>query len=75
MSRVTGALSGILVLVGLGINIASAFGWRIPAESIFQIATWALAAVCGAQTGFSVWHREHLMKEKLEARLARENGE
>ena len=69
-SRVTGSFSALLVLLGLGISIAGAFGLKIPSESIIQLATWALAAICGGQAAFSVWARERRNVTSLEDRLA-----
>jgi hypothetical protein len=68
-SLVTGAFSALLVLLGLGISIVGAFGIKIPSDSIIQLATWTLAAVCCGYAAFSVWHREHVEKEKLQAKL------
>jgi hypothetical protein len=68
-SRVTGSLSALLVLLGLSISIASAFGAKIPSESIIQITTWFLAAVCGGQAAFSVWVRERRIVDELRERI------
>ena len=72
-SRVTGSLSAMLVLLGLGLSIAGAFGATVPGESIIQIATWTLAAICGGQAAFSVWARERKtvdeLKEKIRPKL------
>jgi hypothetical protein len=68
-SRVTGSLSAILVLLGLGISVAGAFGAKIPADSAIQLGTWLLAAICGGQAAYSVWSREHAKTLSLEARL------
>jgi hypothetical protein len=68
-SRVTGSLSAILVLLGLGINVAGAFGAHIPADSIIQLGTWILAAICGAQAAYSVWAREREARISAEAEL------
>lgn len=68
-SRVTGSLSAILVLTGLGISIAGAFGAKVPADSIIQLGTWLLAAICGGQAAFSVWAREHKQKLYLDEKL------
>ena len=68
-SRVTGSLSALLVLLGLSISIASAFGVKIPSESIIEIATWCLAAVCGGQAAFSVWVREKRKVTELTERI------
>ena len=69
-SLVTGAFSAILIVLGLGVSIASAFGVQIPSESTIQIATWALAAVCGGGAAYSVWAHEHDKKIELENKLA-----
>jgi hypothetical protein len=69
-SRVTGSLSAILVLLGLGISIASASGVSIPAAPIVQIATWALAAICGGQAGYDVWAKERAARNEAEAKQA-----
>ena len=69
-SRVTGSLSATLVLLGLGISVVSAFGIHVPSESIIQLATWLLAAVCGGVAAYSVWAREHMTKVQLETTLA-----
>jgi hypothetical protein len=68
-SRVTGSLSALLVLLGLGISITSAFGIKIPSEGIIQLATWLLAAICGGQAAFSVWTNERKEVVKLQTRL------
>jgi hypothetical protein len=68
-SLVTGAFSAVLVLLGLGISVAEAFGVKIPANPIIQLATWFFAAICGGYAAFSVWRRERLAKEALNARL------
>jgi hypothetical protein len=68
-SRVTGSLSALLVLLGLGISIASARGIVIPSEGIIQLATWLLAAVCGIQAAFSVWSNERKKVEIFQKRL------
>jgi hypothetical protein len=57
-SRVTGSLSALLVLLGLGLSIASAFGVTIPNDALIQTATWILAAACGGQAAYSIWHTE-----------------
>ncbi len=58
-SRVTGSISALLVLVGLGMSFAGAFGAKIPADSVLQLCTWLLAAICGCQAAYSVWAREY----------------
>ncbi len=68
-SRVTGPLSAILVLAGLGISVASTFGVKIPSEPIIQLGTWLLAAICGGQAAYSVWAREHNHVIALQSRL------
>lgn len=65
-SRVTGSLSAILVLLGLGINIAGAFGVKIPANSVIQLGTWLLAAICGGQASYSAWAKERLARDHAE---------
>jgi hypothetical protein len=61
-SLVTGAFSALLALLGLGINIVGAFGIKIPSDSVIQLATWILAAICGGYAAFSVWHGEHMSR-------------
>jgi len=68
-SRVTGSLSAILLLLGLVISIAGAFGVRVPADSIIQFAIWILAAICGGQAAYSVWARERVARDQAEAQL------
>ena len=68
-SLVTGSFSAFLVLLGLTVSIASAAGAHIPSESIIQIATWTLAAICGGRAAFSVWEREHTERMKAVERL------
>jgi hypothetical protein len=68
-SRVTGSLSAVLLLLGLGISVASAFGVAIPAQSILQIATWLLVAICGGQAAYAVWARERAARDQAEAEL------
>ena len=68
-SRVTGSLSAMLVLLGLGISIAGSLGAKIPADSVIQLATWMLAAICGGQAAYSVWSREHNARKAAEAKL------
>jgi hypothetical protein len=69
-SRVTGSLSAILIFLGLGISVAGAFGAKIPADSIVQLATWLLAAICGGQAAYSVWGRERQARSEAEERVA-----
>ena len=71
-SLVTGAFSAILIVLGLGVSIASAIGIQIPSESIIQIATWTLAAVCGGRAAYSVWAREYDQRIELEHRRTAE---
>jgi hypothetical protein len=72
-SRVTGSFSALLVLLGLGLSIAGAFGATVLGESIIQVATWTLAAICVGQAAFSVWARERKtvdeLKEKIRPKL------
>jgi len=69
-SLVTGSLSAVLVLIGLGISIAGAVGAKIPADSIIQFGTWVLAAVCGGQAAYSVWAREHSRAVELDEKIS-----
>jgi hypothetical protein len=57
------------VLLGLGINVAGAFGARIAADSIIQLGIWILAAICVAQAAYSVWAREYEARTSAEAEL------
>jgi hypothetical protein len=66
-SRVTGSLSAVLVLAGLGVSLAGTFGARIPSDSIIQLGTWLLAAICGGQAAYTVWKKENDEKHKIEA--------
>jgi hypothetical protein len=68
-SRVTGSLSAVLVLLGLGISLAGTFGAQIPAASIIQLATWLLAAACGGQAAYAVWGKEREARNAAEAKL------
>jgi hypothetical protein len=68
-TRVTGSLSAVLLLLGLGISVTSAFGVTIPSEGIIQLATWLLAAICGGQSAFSVWNNERKKVAALQNRL------
>ncbi len=65
-TRVTGSISALLVLLGLSLNIAESFGARIPASSIVQLATWAVAVVCGVIASYSVWARERTARLSAE---------
>lgn len=73
-SRVTGSLSAVLLIVGLGISIASAAGVKVPAQSLLQIATWLLVAICGGQAAYAVWARERVARDRAEAELAALRG-
>lgn len=68
-SRVTGSLSAVLVLVGLGVSVSGALGYDVPQSSIIQLGTWLLAAVCGGQAAYSVWAKEHTARMAAEAKL------
>jgi hypothetical protein len=68
-SRVTGSLSAFLVLFGLGVSTAGAFGASIPGASILQVASWIFAAMCGVLAAHSVWRKENRARETAEARL------
>jgi hypothetical protein len=70
-SRVTGSLSAVLVLLGLGISVAGVAGVTVPAVSIIQIATWLLAAICGGQAAYAVWARERSARANAETALAK----
>ncbi len=69
-SRVTGSLSAVVLLLGLGISVASAAGISVPAQSVLQIATWLLVAICGGQAAYAVWARERAARDEAETRLA-----
>jgi hypothetical protein len=71
-SLVTGAFSAILIVLGIGVSLASAFGVHVPSESTIQIATWALAAICGCRAAYSVWVRAYDNRIELEHKLAAE---
>ena len=73
-SRVTGSLSAILVLLGLGISLAGAFGVQVPAASIIQLATWFLAAACGGQAAYAVWAKEREARNVAEQKLRHAYG-
>src|SRR6516225_7516984 len=73
-SRVTGSLSAILVLLGLGISLAGAFGVQVPAASIIQLATWFLAAACGGQAAYAVWAKEREARNVAELKLRHAYG-
>jgi hypothetical protein len=68
-SLVTGSLSAILVLLGIGISVSGALGFHFESESWVQIASWILAAFCGGKAAYSVWVREQREKKELQERL------
>jgi hypothetical protein len=73
-SLVTGSLSAVLVLLGLGISLAGTFGVQIPAASLIQLATWLLVAACGGQAAYAVWSKEYKARLTAEAKLSHSYG-
>jgi len=69
-SRVTGSLSAILILLGFGISIAGIVGAKVPHDSIIQLSTWILAAVCGGQAAYAAWARERTARETAERAIS-----
>jgi hypothetical protein len=66
-SRVTGPLSAILIITGIGLNVARSFGIIVPIT--LESLTWLFAIVCVVQAVYSVWYKEYIAHRELLSRI------